>query len=175
MIKLHVGCGSIYLDGWVNTDNRVLPKVDLHHDARDPFPHLDDSVDFAFNEHFIEHLTLPEGLAFFKEMYRLLRKGGIIRVAAPDLDVTVDQYVNESWRPDFARSGIVVATRCEMLNITLHGWGHKYMYDYEDLALRLKDCGFINIERQEYGKSKYPELCNLENRWPSFLIAEAEK
>ena len=57
MKKLHVGCGEIYLEDWINIDIES-PKADLIHDLRKPLPFEDDSIDFIYNEHFIEHLDL---------------------------------------------------------------------------------------------------------------------
>lgn len=175
-MKLNVGCGPCYMDGWVNIDNNsTLLKVDLLHDARLPFPYPNDSIQFIYNEHFIEHMTLADGLNFFKEAYRMLVKGGVMRIAAPDLDVTIDQFVHDSWREDFIKARIPCTTRCEMLDMTTRGWGHLYLYNYEEIEFRLKSCGFTDITRKELNKSNYLELSNLETRWASFLIVEAVK
>jgi predicted SAM-dependent methyltransferase len=176
MLKLHIGCGAQYKEGWVNIDINPFPKLDLQYDVRKPLPFADTSVQFIYSEHFIEHLAMQEGLDFFKECYRVLIPGGVMRMAAPDLSRIIDQYVNDSWQEDFKRSGITwVTTRCEMLHVCLIHQGHRYTYSFEELELRLKSCGFKNISRQEYGKSKYTELTNIENAWQSFLISEAEK
>lgn len=174
-MKLNIGCGQHRLDGWVNIDTASFPSVDMIHDARTRFPYLDNSIDFVFSEHFIEHISLENGIIFFTEMYRLLKPGGVIRTAAPDLDVTIDQFVHDSWRDDFKKNNIQSETKCEMLNLTLRGWGHQYIYNYDDLKLRLEKVGFKNIQRKELYKSDYPELSNLEIRWESFLIVEAVK
>lgn len=174
-MKLHVGCGYQHKDGWINLDAANFPSVDIMHDARTRFPYLDNSFDFVFSEHFIEHLSLEEGIFYFTEMYRILKPGGVIRTAAPDLDLSIDQFINDSWREDFAKNNIPSDTRCEMLNLTMRGWGHLYIYNYEDMKLRLEKIGFKNIERKELYKSNYPELCNIEIRWASFLIVEAIK
>ena len=174
-MKLHIGCGDCYKENWINIDINSTIKVDLLHDASKPFPYIDNSIDFIYNEHFIEHLSLEDGIKFINEMYRILKKGGVMRIACPDLDLIIDQYINNSWKEDFNKAGLSVSNKCEMLNISMRSWEHKYIYNYEDLELRLKNCGFIDISRKELSQSAIPELRGIETRWQSFLIIEATK
>ena len=69
-VKLHIGCGTVYLDGWINIDNNSdnnIKKLDINFDLRNPLPFKDDTVDFIFNEHFLEHLTIQEGQRTLKD------------------------------------------------------------------------------------------------------------
>ena len=75
-MKLHLGCGKVFLDGWENHDSDV--------DICKPLPFVNDSVDFIFTEHVIEHITPSDGWRFFVECKRVLRVGGVIRTAFPD-------------------------------------------------------------------------------------------
>jgi predicted SAM-dependent methyltransferase len=68
-MKIHLGCGTNYIKGWVNVD-LDSPLADAHLDLRCPLPYADASVNFIFNEHFIEHVTREEGFAFLKECRR---------------------------------------------------------------------------------------------------------
>lgn len=63
-IKLHIGCGTVYKEGWINIDNNSdnnIEKMDFMWDLRKPLPLPENSVDFIYNEHFLEHLTVDEG------------------------------------------------------------------------------------------------------------------
>src|SRR5665811_349830 len=96
-VKLHVGCGTKYFDGWINLDNNSdfnISKLEINHDMRLPLPFEEDSVDFIYNEHFLEHLTIEEGQQAIKDFMRVLKKGGVMRMAMPDLKETVDNYLN---------------------------------------------------------------------------------
>ncbi len=58
--------------------------ADVKHDlSKAPFPFDDESVDGAFSAHFIEHLTGPERITFFNEMYRILKPGARMRLIHP--------------------------------------------------------------------------------------------
>ncbi len=52
-----------------------------------PFP--DASFDFAFSEHFLEHLFFDEAAGVLKEVFRVLRPGGAVRTAVPDSELRV--------------------------------------------------------------------------------------
>src|SRR4051794_17468711 len=62
--KLHIGCGDVALAGWVNIDLAPYPAVDRVHDVTKPLPF--ESCSFIFAEHFIEHLSLHDGLRFLQ-------------------------------------------------------------------------------------------------------------
>ena len=60
-----------------------------------------------------------------------------------------------------------------MLNTAFHAWGHRYLYDFDDLETRLRAAGFAEVKRCTIGDSDHTELANLETRLDSSLIVEA--
>ena len=106
-MKLHVGCGANYLEGYVNLEyaekfSKPPFKVDILADATD-LPYDDDMFDEVLSFHVIEHMPRPrpEGteqwrrssLDFMKESYRVLKEGGIFIAECPDFEQTVREYV----------------------------------------------------------------------------------
>jgi len=175
-LKLHVGCGNVRFEGWVNID--ITGKhLDVKCDVRKGLPCADNSAALIYNEHFLEHLTCEEGLDVLREFHRVLKPGGIVRIATPDLDYVVDKYVSDDWKAQYWRQNLrtEIQTRAEMLNISFHDWGHKYLYNAEELERRLREVGFGRISRQAWDVSEYPELANRETREDSKLILEAVK
>jgi predicted SAM-dependent methyltransferase len=175
-VKLHVGCGKVRFDGWVNID--VAGKdIDVRRDIRKGLPYADDSAALIYNEHFMEHLTCEEGLAVLREFFRVLAPGGILRIATPDLDYLVAKYVSDDWRAQYWIQNLrsEIQTRAEMLNICFSDWGHKYLYNGEELERRLREVGFESIVRRQWNTSPHPELGNRETREDSKLILEATK
>ncbi len=178
--KLNIGCGPVKFKDWVNVD--IVQKwgkvrVDLVWDATQPFPLPDSSCSLIYNEHFIEHLSVPQGLAFLTECKRILMPGGILRIATPSLEDTVHQYLNDWRNPNWVRlPGLEhVKTPAEMLNMAFREWGHQWIYDDEELHRRLIESGFTILNNKEWGLSENPELCNRETRKESVLIIEAVK
>lgn len=184
VIKLHIGCGMLYKKGWVNIDNnsdRNIKKLDINYDLRRGIPVYDNSVDYIYNEHFIEHLNYDDGLYFLQECYRVLKPGGVIRIACPDLDQIINSYLDPNWRERIwvtTNNCQEIESRCRMFSfcVTQIPWGHKYVYNKEELRRRLNDAGFKNDKTYEvsHGKSDYSELCNLDTRIDSMYF-EAQK
>lgn len=178
-VKLNLGCGDVYLDGWINIDNRNdgVP-LDIKHDLTQGLPFDDNSVDFIFNEHFFEHITPEDGVVFLKECRRVLKKGGVLRIAMPHIKPVLDRYYNDKWHeePWLKKYGCDwIKTRAEVVNIGFRAWGHQWLYDEEELERRLQEGGFTNIAARKIYESPYEELRNMETREGSELVYEAVK
>lgn len=180
-VKLNIGCGTDYKDGWVNVDNNSdnnIEKIDLNWDLRNPLPFPDNSVSFIFNEHFMEHLTPEEGIRANQDFMRVLRKGGVLRIAMPDLEDAVKQYTDKNWKKHsvLKNHGLgFVKTRAELLNMGFRWWGHMWFYDWEEMKRRLEEAGCKKIKRVKHGASTHKQLNGLETREESVLIAEVTK
>lgn len=180
-VMLNVGCGTDYKEGWINIDNNSdhnIEKLDLNWDLRNPLPFADNSVDYIFNEHFFEHLSVEESRVAMADFMRTLKPGGVMRIAMPDMEDVVALYLDKKWkkRPVIKNHGLsFVETRAEMVNMSFHWWGHKWLYDWEELVRRANEVGYKNIRRCTLRASKHSELKNLETREGSILIAEITK
>ena len=176
MLKLNLGCGDAYLDGWVNID-LDSEKADLRHDLTEPLPYEDGSVDLIYSEHFIEHLTAEDGLKMLRECHRVLKPGGLVRVATVDLDYLVKRFILGWKRQDWIKiyGYEWLQTKAEMLNMCFHEWGHKYLYNKEELQRRFREAGFKQASRKKWNKSSYDMLSNRETRKDSRLIIEGTK
>jgi predicted SAM-dependent methyltransferase len=182
-VKLHLGWVTPYKDGWKNIYNNYLnniERLDINWDIREPLPFPDNSVDFIYNEHFLEHLTVEEGTRAITDFMRVLKSGGVMRIAMPDIRNAISPYFDENWketkRATYEKFGLTfIKTRAEAVNISFRWWGHQWLYDWEELERRLREAGCINIKPCKIYESEYKELCNLETRNESTLIAEITK
>ena len=76
--KLHIGAGTLTLEGWLNTD--VHPAGASNYlDATKRFPIADGTFDYVFSEHMIEHVPYCSGMTMLAECFRIARPGGKIR------------------------------------------------------------------------------------------------
>lgn len=76
-LRLDLGCGPNKKEGFVGVDIEPFAGVDEIHDLRKtPWPWGKDSVDEVNCSHFLEHLTGPERVAFFNELYRVMKVEG---------------------------------------------------------------------------------------------------
>ena len=92
--KVHLGCGSKYLDDWCNIDYYPCSDSESHRGTDvNPDVWLDISKDFGDEEvadiiycsHVLEHFEYSETLKILKRAYDLLRPGGLFVVEMPDL------------------------------------------------------------------------------------------
>jgi predicted SAM-dependent methyltransferase len=172
-MKLHLGSGMVTLEGWLNVDI-ATPTADLHLDLRKPLPFGDESIDYVFSEHFIEHITREEAIGLIKECHRVLNKNGVLRLSTPNLKHLVISYLTrnvdewgEIWRP---------TNPCRLLNEGMRCWGHEYVYDEEDLFQLLSEAGFRNVRFVGWRESAIQDLAGLESRpFHNELIVEAMK
>ncbi len=131
------------------------------------------SVDFVFTEHFVEHVHLGQARRLFDECARILRPGGVLRISTPDLrtlvqaylDGDVGEWADMKWRP---------STPCDLLNEGMRLWGHRYLWDEEQLTRVLRSRGFSAVTRVAWHESDHETLRGLEIRpFHGDLIVEA--
>jgi predicted SAM-dependent methyltransferase len=165
---IHCGSGLNLHPGWLNTDqmalvdqagNRSIPgrltridqtKYYLEHDHTQPLPLADEVFDWAFSEHFVEHITLEEAVRWLRQVRRLLKKGGLLRLSTPNLRRYVEGYLNdadgfyESHRRSLLAMGMKsVPTRpAWMINQIFQFWGHQWIYDLDEIRLVAMAAGF---------------------------------
>jgi len=169
IIRIHIGAGPINHPGWFNTDIMLLQLSEpLYLNVTKPFPIEDNSVRHIFNEQFIEHISLSDAEFFLKESFRVLDRGGAIRIATPDLEAYSREYIR---RTDKARLllernrklGYEYGPACAaIMNKIFYGDYHKYIYDFETLKNMLQQAGFTSVVRCAVRESEDPELRNLE-------------
>ena len=122
----------------------------VEHNSAQTFPFTDGSIEWIFAEHFIEHLTLDETIFWLSEMRRLLVNGGWIRISTPDLRKYVEGYLDET-NPFFNRHrqnmqnmfGAIIPNRnAWMINQIFYYWGHKWIYDFDEIRFAAVSAGF---------------------------------
>jgi predicted SAM-dependent methyltransferase len=177
--KLHLGAGPVRLPGWLNTD-LISGEVQLDVGRRLPLP--DSAFAFAFAEHLIEHLTQRDAVRMLAELHRVLRPGGVLRLTTPDLEKVIALYEDRNpavSRRDYALflegvTGKRYDRGCQILNDQLRLWGHRYVYDQEDLEARLGDAGFESVERVAPGESEHEALRGIESHGGAEWVNRAE-
>ena len=172
--KLHLACGTNILAGWANIDQNGGGDV-IRWDLTQPLPVEKRSVDFIFNEHFIEHITRDQAGALLSQCREALAPGGVLRVSTPDLRKLCAEYLagrTDEWRD----VNWLPATPCRLLNEGMRLWGHQFVYDGAELRALLAEVGFGTIASRAWRQSPHRALCDLECRpFHGELIFEASE
>ncbi|MEZ5083103.1 MAG: methyltransferase domain-containing protein [Bacteroidales bacterium] len=98
----NVGAGLFYHPYWTNVDyisdwyehSAKETKKGINYDlfSLTPIPVEDGVGEIVYSSHTIEHIKDEHALYFFNEAFRILKKGGIIRLTAPDIDLHYKAY-----------------------------------------------------------------------------------
>jgi len=92
---LNIGCGKHFHEAWTNIDLvSVSPSVRAY-DLRKGLPYADNSYDAVYTSHVLEHLSPADARSSLREQFRVLKRGGIIRVVVPDLEGVVREYLRQ--------------------------------------------------------------------------------
>jgi predicted SAM-dependent methyltransferase len=177
--KLHIGGGWQLLEGWLNTDIETISGV-MWMDATRRFPFKDETFQYVYSEHMIEHVPYDKGVYMLRECCRVMRRGGAIRMITPDLSAILglhsrelsaeqEQYLQwfcQTFVPERAPSA------ASAINAMFRLWGHQFIYDEQTLAGAMRSAGFNSITRYPIRRSGHPELQNLvnEQRYPEGLL-----
>lgn len=170
--RLHLGCGRIALEGWVNVD-LFGSRADLVWDLRRPIPFPDNAASAVFHEHLLEHLPVPVAVGFLRECRRVLAQGGILRVVVPDFEKYMRSYVDgsafiSSIRPDRPTSLLAIEE-------IVYGYGHRSMWDGTTLLVVLAEVGFVDAAVRSYQDSAIQPPPDSEHRQLESLYVEARK
>lgn len=169
--RLQIGTGPNPLPGWLNTTLTPFQPGTTFLDASRPFPIPAASFALIFGEHVIEHLEFHEAALMLDECFRVLRPGGRLRLATPDLAQVIALYTRPGappqnayirWIMDTFRPQIGEYNPAHVINQSFHGWRHKFIYDAPTLLQALKNAGFTDIQRLEPGESDDERLRGIE-------------
>ena len=95
MKYLNLGCGSHYSKKpeWVNLDFTSSGPGVIEHNLLQGIPFSDNEFDLVYHSHVLEHFSKSDGSHFIQECLRVLKPGGILRIAVPDLEGIVRNYL----------------------------------------------------------------------------------
>jgi SAM-dependent methyltransferase len=135
-------------------------------DVRKKFPWGEGAFQFVYTSHLLEHLYPMEGVQCLREVHRVLKRGGILRIAIPDLDEVIRSY--DPQDPSVFLEALFESDQRRDKN------RHHWHYNEKSLTAVLGDLGFRDITRHEFRGGSCADLDLIEER-PKSLFMEASK
>jgi predicted SAM-dependent methyltransferase len=129
---------------------------DFNFDFTKPIPIPDDSVDYLYSSHVLEHFSYPSPmLNFLGECRRILKPGGAFSVAVPDARIFINAYMHpdEFDREKFCSWDVGLSYRCNIdyVNFIAYlGGDHKHLFDDKNLVSVLEEVGFRGARIREF-------------------------
>ncbi|BAQ63724.1 methyltransferase domain-containing protein [Geminocystis sp. NIES-3709] len=187
---IHCGSGLNLHTGWLNTDylqigdqfgntsnigNLIVVAENqyyLQHDQTQPIPIEDSVFDYAFSEHFIEHITIEQAIQWLKEIRRILKIGGVLRLSTPDLYLYVSGYLDNTQSfykqhcDNLSKMGFKnpPQRKAWMMNQIFRFWGHQWIYDFDEIKTIAVAAGFKtqDVLKYNFQQGSIPELFKLD-------------
>jgi predicted SAM-dependent methyltransferase len=199
---LHFGSGTNLHPNCLNTDVMQLSESSgthseegkiswigmqfyyLQHDATKPFPVEEGSFEWVYSEHFIEHIPQQMAVEWLREVRRLLKPGGFLRLSTPSLLKYAEGCLDKKGQffKEHAKRlkgmGVknVPLRPAWMVNQIFRNWGHQWIYDVEEIRYIAGLAGFAedSVSECSFKKGRLPELSvlDLEHRSDESLYVE---
>lgn len=129
-MKLNIGAGDVPLDGYTPIDRKLGQEAY-------PLAFEDNSVDEVRASHILEHFGSAELLSVVKEWVRVLKPGGLLKIAVPDIAKIV-QWIHEK-RSDLPLSGYIYGGQTDPNDF------HRSGFTAFDLESLMRQCGLRYI------------------------------
>ena len=146
-MKLNLGCYDRKIDGFINVDIREDVEPDVPDDVFKLEKFEKNSADLIYACHILEHADYKESETALNRWFDVLKKGGILRLAVPDMEAHFAHYY---YHKDL-----------RLLHSTF--WGsqrheydyHKNGWDFKKLEEDLTAAGFSVVKKYDWRKTEH--------------------
>jgi len=176
--RLNWGCGGSGEPGWINSDLKDGPDIEITADIREGLPLDDDSLDYIVSIHVLPMISHPDLVPVLRELRRMLKPDGVLRLALPDLDRSIQAYLQRS--PDhFMVPDSDVRSYGGKFIVHLLWYGYTVtLFTADFIEELLWKSGFRHVRQCSFGQTASahaPGILELDNRENESLFVEAVK
>jgi hypothetical protein len=157
-VKLHLGCGYNYLNGYVNIDSSHAVRADYYLNIASIKSFFKaNSVDEVLMSHVIGYFNLFDARILFKDLYDLLKTNGILVLEFPDVQKSARILLNSNGEEGYIEAirAFYAFDKTQLKN------GEKYMpykfgWSANYLGHELSKVGFVIIEKSDCDSHSLP-------------------
>lgn len=170
-LQVHLGCGKRYIPGFVHVDLADFPHID-HRSAIDNLSMFETgTVDLIYCCHAFEYFDRTEAPRVLGEWKRVLRSGGILRLAVPDFEALVSVYrnsgdLNDILGPLYGRMQVRTPGGDRVLY-------HRTTYDFASLRTLCLSCGFRDFRRYDWRTTVHKDYDDFSQAYKPHMDKDA--
>ena len=149
-MKLHLGCGSKHIPGFLHVDALAYPHVDVVGPV-DVLPFAaDGAAELIYACHVLEHFGRQSVAKVLSEWFRVLKPGGLLRLAVPDFGAAARLYAERRLPNGLIEiTGLIVGGQRDEYDY------HKAVFDEPTLATTLRSVGFREVRRWDWRATEH--------------------
>jgi SAM-dependent methyltransferase len=173
--RLNWGCGTHTAPGWINSDVKEGPGIDLSADIRQGLPLATASVDYAVSVHALPEIPHPDLVPVLEELRRVLRPDGVLRLCLPDIERAIAAY-QRGDRSFFLIPDEDAGTLGGKFVTQLSWYGYsRSFFTHDHVEELLAKAGFRRSVVCDFRRtaSRFPDIVELDNREDESLFVEA--
>ncbi len=151
-MKLHLGCGRKYIEGFKHVDLQDFKHIDYKTSVDKLDFAKDNSIELIYASHLLEHFGRHEYKNVLKEWFRVLEPNGILRLSVPSFDAVVKYYSEKDDDLELFLGLLVGGQKVGEYDY------HKMIFDKKSLTNVLRDIGFSSIQEYDWKKTEHNNI-----------------
>jgi subtilisin family serine protease len=153
----------------------AAPGVDITGDIRDGLPLPSESLACVVAIHALQDLPYLDVVPALRELRRVLRPGGVLRVAVPDLERAIRAYLRGDRAYFYVPDTDAVTVGGKLVAQLIWYGSVRTPFTYDALEELLERAGFQDVRRCAFHQTVHgdPEIVTLDNRERESLFVEA--
>jgi SAM-dependent methyltransferase len=173
--RLHWGCGPHPPAGWINSDVVAGPGVDVAGDIREGLPLASGSIDYAVAIHALQDLPWWDIPAALKELRRVLKPGGVLRLGLPDMDRAIAAYQRGDAGYFYVPDEHAAAIGAKLVAQLIWYGSTRTPINWDFAREALERARFRDVQRCAFRetRSAHAEIVSLDNRERESFFVEA--
>lgn len=148
--KLHLGCGTKKINGFINVDIRPELSPDLLESIDTLTSVENSSAELIYACHVLEHFGRFEYKKVLKRWFEVLSEGGVLRISVPDFEQVVNYY---NKTKDLTKLlGFLYGGQNYNENY------HYCTFDFQTLKNTLIEIGFSSVKTYNWRETEHSDV-----------------